>query len=356
MERRLTGLRRGAACALLAVLTTTSTVVALALPVGASPAADEILSLLNRARADAGRIPLKSAPDLAAVAASHSEDMARSRTLGHNPSLRRQVDPGRAIAENVAYSSSVAGLHRVLMQSSEHRESILSPTYDEVGVGVADSGGRLWVTQVFRKSRAAAAVPAPEPTPAPDPAPAPEAAPAQPAPAPPAPAPPVPVPPPAATTSTTTSTTTVPVDETPPSEDGTAPGADDGTAPAPEGSPGAGQGPPPPPVPDGFTEVPEGESGTPSPFGVPPSTPSPTVPSTTTTTVPGPASAVSALATLLGLTPAAHSRDVRPAAGLQEIAAAALVLVVLALAFSPLRALEDPGSAPRRPTGNPPTP
>ena len=328
---------------LLAVAAVVPAVLALALPAAASPGAGALLSLLNEARAEAGRPPLRHAPDLAAVATDHSEEMARSRTLRHNAALGRQVDRGQAIAENVAYSSSVEGLHRVLMRSSEHRESILSPTYDEVGVGLAGSDGRLWVTQVFRRSRSGAAPQvAPEPAPAPPP----------PAPAPVAPPPPPPVPPkstttlppPAVTTSPTT-TTVAPEDVVPT----TVPPAEQTDVVPGESGPTTSTLPGSLP-PDGFSEMPETESApAPSPFAPGPPT-SPVPPTSTSTTVAPTPSAVDTLAALLGLTPASHSREAQASPGVTagEITGAALILMVLALASSPLRTREAALDEPER--------
>lgn len=333
------GHRRSGARAALALVALVLAVPAFALPAGASSELDALLSLLNGARAEANQMPLRHADDLAAVAAAHSGDMARSGTLRHNSALRRQVDPGLAIAENIAYSSSVAGLHGVLMQSPEHRESILSPDYDEVGIGLAGSGSRLWVTQVFRRSRAGVgpdqtARSTPEPAPVPPP-------PVAPAPAP-------PPPPPVTTTSVTT--TTVAVQSAPP---GTGSGPQDApstssTVPS-DGQQAAPAAPPSSLPPDGFTAVPADDStatSTPSPDTPLPSTTVPDGFTSPSTTVAPPPSPVSVLASLLGLTPASHSREAEEegTVRLEEVAATALVLVVLALAFSPLRAV-DPGSS-----------
>lgn len=339
VRRAAIGWRGRRAARVLAAAAVVPAILALALPAAASSGAGAMLSLLNEARAEAGRPPLRHAPDLAAVATKHSEGMARSGTLRHNAALDRQVDRGQAIAENVAYSSSVEGLHRVLMRSAEHRESILSTRYDEVGVGLAGSGERLWVTQVFRRSTAgptSAPQVAPEPTPVP---------PSPPEPAPVAPAPP----PPVTSTPTTTTVPSPPVTTTPTTTTLPAQGAVPTTVPDGEGTEAApGESGPTtstPPTslpPDGFSEMPGTEpSPDSSPFG--PVTPTTAAPDGTTTTTVAPAtSAVDALATLLGLRPASHSREMGVLAGgsLAEITTAALILIVLAFAFSSLRTRE----------------
>ena len=347
VRRAAIGWRGRRAARVLAAAAVVPAILALALPAAASSGAGALLSLLNEARAEARRPPLRHAPDLAAVATKHSEGMARSGTLRHNAALDRQVDRGQAIAENVAYSSSVEGLHRVLMRSAEHRESMLSTRYDEVGVGLAGSGERLWVTQVFRRSGAGPSSRpqvAPESTPVPPPPPEPA---------------PVPPPPPVTSTPTTTTvpspratttptTTTVPAEEAVPT---TVPDGE-GTEAAPGGSGPTTSTPPTSLPPDGFSEMPDGEpSPDSSPFGpVPPTTAAPG--GATTTTVAPATSVVDALATLLGLRPASHAREAGALAGggLAKITTAALTLIGLALAFSSLRTRPEQQEERRRGT------
>ena len=117
---------------------------------GAAEDAD-FVSRLNGARAAAGLPPLVVAGDLTSNATAHSQRMASSNTLHHNPNLASQVTNWAALGENVGYGGSVRSIHDALMASPGHRANILSSTFTEVGVGTAWSGGRLWVTQVFRK-------------------------------------------------------------------------------------------------------------------------------------------------------------------------------------------------------------
>ncbi len=124
-------------------------------PATAASAAGEeadFVSRLNGARAAAGLPRLGAAGDLTSVARSHSERMGRANDLFHNPSLTSQVGNWSSIGENVGYGGSVLTVHNALMNSTAHRDNILSRVYTEVGVGtwIAPTG-RVWVTQVFRK-------------------------------------------------------------------------------------------------------------------------------------------------------------------------------------------------------------
>lgn len=80
---------------------------------------------------------------------------------GHNGSLRSHVEAqvGSVCAwgENVGSRTGSLGsdadeaerMHDLWMASSGHRANIVNPTYDEIGVGVAVGGDRMFVTVVF---------------------------------------------------------------------------------------------------------------------------------------------------------------------------------------------------------------
>ncbi len=124
----------------------------------AAPAEDALLSMVNSARGSAGVAPLVEAPDLTAIARQWSSRMSASNVLSHNPDLRTQVTSWTAIAENVAYGTSIPSIHSALMGSSGHRANILNGTYTQVGIGVWTApSGRIWVTEVFRRPAPGAA-------------------------------------------------------------------------------------------------------------------------------------------------------------------------------------------------------
>lgn len=128
-------------------------------------------------RAAAGRSPLAVADDLVAVARRHSATMAAENRLYHNPALGSQVVNWVKVGENVGTGGTVDNIHAALMASSTHRDEILGAAFTQVGVGVATSGGALWVTQVFRLPETTAAPASPPPSPAPAAVPPPPTAP-----------------------------------------------------------------------------------------------------------------------------------------------------------------------------------
>lgn len=106
--------------------------------------------LLTRARKRAGVPALSVCTDLTEVAQAWSRTMAQGGSLGHNPRAREQIAGWWAWGENVGVGGSVDVVHEALLQSSGHRQNMLSTSFLHVGVGVAEQGGRIWVTQVFR--------------------------------------------------------------------------------------------------------------------------------------------------------------------------------------------------------------
>ena len=108
-----------------------------------------MLAKINHARANHGLRPLHSSPDLMRAARSHSRSMAGSRVLFHTSSFS-SICCWEAIGENVGDGLTVRGVHREFMHSPPHRANVLARRMREVGVGVVSSGGRLWVTEIFR--------------------------------------------------------------------------------------------------------------------------------------------------------------------------------------------------------------
>ena len=119
----------------------------------------ELLRLLNDARArnelDAVGLDL----DLSRDAQKHTRRMVRRDRLFH-PSDLEEMLRGTAYerfgAGAVGCASTLRGLHRALMRSAVHREILLHPDAEMVGIGVVrtDSGNRcgkgsFWATYVF---------------------------------------------------------------------------------------------------------------------------------------------------------------------------------------------------------------
>ncbi len=126
--------------------------------------AEELMvRLVNRDRARHGLPTLVADAELAAIARSHSADMARNGFFGHvSPTrggLGRRLEAAgytaRWWAENVARAGSIFEAEEALMRSPGHRANILAPEPTRVGVGVVrsrDATGPVWVvTQCFAR-------------------------------------------------------------------------------------------------------------------------------------------------------------------------------------------------------------
>src|SRR5437660_5986172 len=177
---------------------------ALAGPAYADPGSEEaqFVALTNQLRVNHGLQPLASSGTLVSVARRWSSNMASAGAISHNMNLPNEVSLAwEKLGENVGTGSTVDSIQNAFINSPHHYENLVDPVYNYVGIGVVDSGGRIWVTVDFMQLTNApvASAPAPRvvhprtttaPRPAPAPQPVPAPAPHAPAPDPPA-APPV---------------------------------------------------------------------------------------------------------------------------------------------------------------------
>jgi len=123
-----------------------------AAPAGAGPGT--WLSRINGFRADNGLGPLTEDASTSRVAQTWTQAMATSGTLSHNPLLAQQLTvPWTQDGENVGVEVDEATLFQSFVASAPHRANLLG-AYNTVGIGQAESGGRMWTTQVFLQTSA----------------------------------------------------------------------------------------------------------------------------------------------------------------------------------------------------------
>ncbi len=120
----------------------------------------ELFDMINRERAKQGISLLQSSKSLTSLARNHSRDMAVRSDLTHISSdgksyAKRLEEAGlffRETGENVAFSQSFLPetIHNSFMRSKGHRENILDPRFDRVGIGVfLKEGEGYYITQDF---------------------------------------------------------------------------------------------------------------------------------------------------------------------------------------------------------------
>jgi hypothetical protein len=125
----------------------------------------ESRTLVNQARAQAGLGSLEAHPGLEAIAQAQADRMAARDAIYHNPNLKSDADAAgvnwELIGENVGVGPSVADVHQAFMNSPGHRENIVYPDYNAIGVGIAAAkDGSVFVAHAYAKVAAPAPAPA----------------------------------------------------------------------------------------------------------------------------------------------------------------------------------------------------
>ena len=130
-----------------------------------SPKAADLLVRMNAERAARGLAPLAWNASLATYAANWSKTMANGNSLYHS-NISTLLGPYTFdyVGENIATGSagvSAGALHVAWMHSQEHRDNILSPGYQQVGIGVyCAPNGSIWATTEFARPASAGSPPA----------------------------------------------------------------------------------------------------------------------------------------------------------------------------------------------------
>jgi uncharacterized protein YkwD len=123
----------------------------------------QLFELINEERQKRNLRSLSFSPDLSQLARAHSKDMASRGRISHASTDGRSyqdrvVNEGYyfiALGENVAFSNGFQPglIHKKLMDSPGHRENILDPSFDQVGIGaVVKKNKGYFITQDFRRS------------------------------------------------------------------------------------------------------------------------------------------------------------------------------------------------------------
>lgn len=124
---------------------------------GAADDGEAMRRMINAARAAEGLPALVRDVELEKLALAHSEEMKRSKVVGHDvgggdPRARIEAAgiQARIAGENVASASTLEGAHRALWSSPSHRGNLLGDRWKRVGVAVVrGADGFVWVTELF---------------------------------------------------------------------------------------------------------------------------------------------------------------------------------------------------------------
>ena len=103
----------------------------------------EALAAINKLRLEHGLAPVQASAALASAAQRHSLSMAEHGYFSHaslgGSAFSTRIGPGfRALGETMAWASPVLSAQRTLalwLRSPSHRETLLSPTWRQIGLG-----------------------------------------------------------------------------------------------------------------------------------------------------------------------------------------------------------------------------
>ena len=123
----------------------------------------QLLERVNRVRSDHHLRALHGSQDLAQVARSHADEMAREGYLSHinprgeNPLQRVEaagIQGFRLLAENIAASDvtgdRISAVVTEWLRSPIHRENLLNPAFNTSGIGIVQApDGRTVFVELF---------------------------------------------------------------------------------------------------------------------------------------------------------------------------------------------------------------
>jgi uncharacterized protein YkwD len=124
---------------------------------GNADQAAALLVMINRARESEQSPALERDPTLDGIAERYAQTMRKQKRIAHDAGdgdPRSRVENANlgvlAAGENVAHALDVTRAHRAQWASPSHRENLLQPRFDRVGIGIAvDPDGSIWVCELF---------------------------------------------------------------------------------------------------------------------------------------------------------------------------------------------------------------
>jgi uncharacterized protein YkwD len=127
----------------------------------------QIFDAANQARRAQGLGRLKWDAALARAAQQHAAVMARKNSLSHQfpgePGLEVRASHAGvyfiSLSENVAQGPNAANISDQWAESPQHRQNLLDPDMNVIGVGVAERNGELFAVEDFAKIKPTAPLP-----------------------------------------------------------------------------------------------------------------------------------------------------------------------------------------------------
>ncbi|MEG9432072.1 CAP domain-containing protein [Terriglobus sp. ADX1] len=118
-----------------------------------------LFQAINAERTAAGLPAVTWNPTLTHAAQEHALRMRSAQAISHqfqgeSGLAERAAASGSRfsrVAENVATSTSVVEMHTALMNSPRHRDNILDPTVNSIGISVVVSGRQMWGVEDFAR-------------------------------------------------------------------------------------------------------------------------------------------------------------------------------------------------------------
>jgi uncharacterized YkwD family protein len=124
---------------------------------GLSAEEDQMIQMLNQARAQAGLPALTADSALTQTARLKSKDMVSLNYFAHqSPTYGSPFDmmsqfgiTFQSAGENIACNQTVNAAHQALMNSQGHRENILNNSFTHIGIGIVSGGpcGQMYTEQ-----------------------------------------------------------------------------------------------------------------------------------------------------------------------------------------------------------------
>jgi uncharacterized protein YkwD len=119
--------------------------------------AKQLLDLISQVRVKQKLQPLVVDPRLTQAACKHTALLAAHKTASHQfegeapPDVRlaNQNLSADQLGENTAVGPDLLSAHKGLMNDPDHRDVVLNPNYNSIGVCVVKSGGQVFVTEDF---------------------------------------------------------------------------------------------------------------------------------------------------------------------------------------------------------------